>query len=140
VRSRNHATWLGPLVTVAGALSYFMVFARFPALRDFPWVNLPLVLAGLGLSAVGMWRAVRRPTRWRARILGGVGLAVSAGIAALFHLYVFAFSYALPEPTAVTRALDRAPRFSLTDQDGRPVALEDYRGRKLIVVFYRGFW
>ena len=43
---RNHALWLGPLISVAGTVSYFQFFARFPALRDFPWINLPLVVIG----------------------------------------------------------------------------------------------
>src|SRR5205823_14216831 len=31
---------------------------------------------------------------------------------------------------------DPAPLFGLPDQNGRPVRLEDYRGRKLLVYFY----
>jgi thioredoxin-dependent peroxiredoxin len=31
---------------------------------------------------------------------------------------------------------DPAPSFELLDQSGRPVRLEDYRGRKLLVYFY----
>lgn len=31
---------------------------------------------------------------------------------------------------------DAAPPFALTDQHGKTVALEDYRGRKLLVYFY----
>ena len=30
----------------------------------------------------------------------------------------------------------RAPAFSLPDQDGNPVSLEDYRGRKVVLYFY----
>jgi cytochrome oxidase Cu insertion factor (SCO1/SenC/PrrC family) len=36
---------------------------------------------------------------------------------------------------------DAAPDFTLEDQDGKPVSLSDYRGRKTIaLVFYRGYW
>lgn len=39
------------------------------------------------------------------------------------------------------KAGDEAPDFTLEDQDGRPVTLSDYRGKKtVVVVFYRGFW
>lgn len=36
---------------------------------------------------------------------------------------------------------DAAPDFTLEDQDGKPVSLSDYRGKKTVVlVFYRGYW
>jgi hypothetical protein len=36
---------------------------------------------------------------------------------------------------------DRAPQFSLPASDGRQaVALKDYAGKKLVLVFYRGYW
>lgn len=45
---------------------------------------------------------------------------------------------ALPPIPADERlaAGDSAPDFTLPDQDGRPVALEDYRGRRVILFFY----
>ena len=33
-----------------------------------------------------------------------------------------------------------APQFSLPASDGRTVALKDYTGKKLVLVFYRGYW
>jgi mycoredoxin-dependent peroxiredoxin len=39
------------------------------------------------------------------------------------------------------KAGDAAPDFTLEDQDGKPVTLSDYRGKKTVVlVFYRGHW
>lgn len=39
------------------------------------------------------------------------------------------------------KAGDKAPDFTLEDQDGKPVTLSDYRGKKAVVlVFYRGYW
>ncbi len=36
---------------------------------------------------------------------------------------------------------EAAPDFTLEDQDGKPVTLSDYRGKKTVVlVFYRGYW
>ncbi len=35
---------------------------------------------------------------------------------------------------------DRAPEFSLPSADGKTVALKDYAGKKLVLVFYRGYW
>ena len=77
-----HGLWLGPLLTFTGMITYFQVFARFPVLRDFPWVNLPVVMLGLGLTVGGMWIAFSRPTRLWVRRVGSLGLLVAAGSAA----------------------------------------------------------
>lgn len=130
---------LGPVLTFVGGVSYFMFFARFPALRDFPWVNLPLVLAGLALSACGAWRAFARPGIL-GKLLGSIGLLVSLGLASLFGWYVFGLSYGLPEPTQASLALRQAPAFALTNHDGAEVRLEEFRGRKVVLTFYRGHW
>jgi peroxiredoxin Q/BCP len=34
------------------------------------------------------------------------------------------------------KAGDKAPSFTATDQDGKKISLEDYRGRRLILYFY----
>jgi len=41
---------------------------------------------------------------------------------------------------ATPKVGDRAPQFSLPSADGRTVSLKDYTGKKLVLVFYRGFW
>jgi cytochrome oxidase Cu insertion factor (SCO1/SenC/PrrC family) len=33
-----------------------------------------------------------------------------------------------------------APDFTLQNQDGKNIRLSDYRGRKVVLVFYRGHW
>ena len=139
-RRRNYLIWLGPPVVFVGAFSYFLVFARFAALRDFPWVNLPLVLGGVALSAIGVWRAFARPAIYRGKVLGPIGLLISGGLGALFVAYVFVISTWLPAPTVASMTLDDMPDITLSDQDGRSIGLRDYRGRNVLVVFYRGFW
>jgi peroxiredoxin len=34
----------------------------------------------------------------------------------------------------------QAPVFTLTDQNGKTVSLSASRGRKVVLVFYRGYW
>jgi len=137
---RNHLLWAGPLLTFAGAVSYFLVFTRFPVLRDFPWVNLPLVLAGMVLAFVSLRRAFDRTSPYRGKILGSVGLLFSLFVSGMFCWYVFYFSYTVPPPTAVTSSLKAAPDFDLLDQNGRHVRLSDFRGQNVVLTFYRGFW
>ncbi|MCP3982105.1 MAG: hypothetical protein GY716_22595 [bacterium] len=139
-KRRNHLLWIGPLVTVVAVLSYFMFFAQFPALRDVPWLNLPLTLIGVGLSALGVWRAFSPNDLRRGKRLGPTGLVFSAALATVFCLYLFSWSYMLPPPPERGLDLEAASSVELLDHDGRPVRLADYRGRRLVVVFYRGFW
>ncbi len=139
-RRWNHLAWIGPIVTFAAVVSYFLYFARFPALRDFPWVNLPLALLGLGASGVAMWRAFARREEWRGRILAPLGLGLALAFAGFLVGYVFFLSNALPAPTETSRGMETVPDLTLTDQDGRAVRLTDFRGRKLVLTFYRGHW
>ena len=34
------------------------------------------------------------------------------------------------------KAGDKVPEFTATDQDGNPVSLSDYKGKKLVIFFY----
>jgi hypothetical protein len=136
-RRRNHLLWIGPVLVFAGFVSYFQVFARFAVLRDFPWVNLPLLWIGVALSAFGVLRAFRTG---RGKILGAIALLFAVLVAGLFHAYVFWFSYRMPGATPTTTAMILAPDFTLSDQHGRPVTLSDLRGGNVVLVFYRGHW
>jgi len=136
-RRRNHLLWIGPLVVFAGFVSYYQVFARFAVLRDFPWVNLPVMWVGVVLSALGVRAAFREGRR---KILGPIALIFSLLVAGLFHAYIFWYSYRMPGETPTTSAMTLAPDFTLTDQHGRSLTLSDLRGRKAVLVFYRGHW
>jgi len=137
MRGRNHLAWIGPLLVFAGFVSYYLFFARFPVLRDFPWVNLPLIWAGAVLSVLGVARARRRG---RGKIPAAVGLLFALLVTAFFHLYVFWLSYRLPDGAESAAVEAVAPDFTLQDQSGRPVSLSDLRGSNVVLVFYRGFW
>lgn len=139
-RRRNHAIWLGPAVTFCGAVSYFTVFVTYPALRDFPWVNLPVVLLGVALSALGLWRAFRRSPVFGGKRLGAAGFALSLILGGLFVFYIFSFTYRLPAPGAMSRTLTDVQDFTLNDHSGQPVRLGELRGRKVVLIFYRGHW
>lgn len=139
-RRRNHLLWIGPIVVFAGALSYFTYFVRFPVLRDFPWLNLPIVLVGLLASGWAAWRAWSLPQRYRGRVLGTLGVVFSLLIAGLFCAYVFVLSYRMPEPAVASLTLNAAPDFTLRDARGGEVQLSALRGQRVVLVFYRGYW
>jgi hypothetical protein len=129
----------GASLGLFGLGSYFALFARYPALRDSAALNLLLVLAGLVVAGRGLDLALRRGGALR---LAGASLAmiVAAGCAALLGLYVLGLSKGLPAPSEQTLALERAPDFTLSADDGSPVSLAALRGRRVLLVFYRGAW
>lgn len=139
--SLNYFAWLGPIVTFVGAVSYFVYFVHFPDLRDFPWVNLPLVGIGAILSIVGLNRAFRVPGYGlKSKIFASIAGLAAVGLAALFCFYIFRLSYQIPATDGVVEVSQAAPEFSLQDQNKQVVKLADYRGKKLIIAFYRGHW
>lgn len=130
----------GFAVTVVGVTSYYLYFFQFPALRDTPWVNVPLSLLGVVLAGMGWVRILRAKGQWARKGLGAVGFALTLGFAGLFNWYVFDLSYHLPDGARAPEVGAWAPEFALADQHGKTVALADFRGKKVVVVFYRGFW
>ena len=50
------------------------------------------------------------------------------------------FALAIVSLGSTPKVGERVPEFSLPAADGRTVALKDYAGKKLVLVFYRGYW
>lgn len=125
------AALAGPVVAVVGLISYFTVFAGIPALRDVPWVNLPMVAAGLALS---IWALTARRSVWR-----WLGAALSTVCAAALVGYVFVLSSMLPETSRVVAVDDRVADLELPDHTGTVTRIP-VRSDRTLLVFYRGHW
>ncbi len=121
-------------------VSYFSYFSRFPTLRDFPWVNLPVIAVGLLLSIWGVREAFRSRAQSLQKNANLAGLVISLAVSGFFVWYVFVETYHLPGADGVMQVGSKAPTFRLLDQNSLPVTLSDYRGTKVILVFYRGHW
>jgi hypothetical protein len=134
----NHWLWSGPLVALAGFVSYFVVFAAWAATRDVPWVNLPLVLLGAGMSVWGARLAVKRGG-WRIAV-GGLAALFSVGLAGLLAFYCFILSYQMPAPTAASDTGAELPALTLPAHDGTAVVLREAAKEKLVLAFFRGAW
>ena len=136
IRKSNHAAWLGPLIAVPGFLSYYGVFSMYPALRDFPWLNLLILAGATGLSLT----AVRRARRGWSRFGSLAGLSISGGLLALLCFYCFVLSYQVPDANLVADDGTRIPSITLASWDGTQIDLAEAASDKLILVFYRGHW
>jgi hypothetical protein len=128
---------LGLLLVLAGVVGYFVVVFRFgawlPRVRNDAVPNWIFVVAGLVVSMLAMTRAVRGR-----RLVPGILLGLNVVLAVAFAglLYVMPV---VPEAQGPTIGA-AAPGFALPDQTGKPVRLADFRGKPLLLVFYRGFW
>ena len=136
----KHAVWIGTLITLFGVISYYLYFVRFPDLRDVPLVNLPLSWFGLILCGAGSWHVLMRGGRTRGKVLATGAFVLTLVVAGLFNWQVFVFSYQLPDSTIAMAVQEAAPDFALLDRGGESVSLSSFRGRKVVLVFYRGFW
>jgi hypothetical protein len=140
-RSWNWSLWIGFLFALAGFLSYTF-FAQFPVTRDFPWANLFLFAVGGILLVLGLFRAFGKPQAYRGKIFGLI-LATLGILMFAFFSYVFFYQLRqVPPSTGAPRVGQKAPNFTLPDQDGKDVALGDLisRSKAVALIFYRGFW
>jgi AhpC/TSA family len=140
-RRWNWSLWIGFLLALAGFLS-FTFFAQFPITRDFPWANLLLFAVGGILLVLGLFRAFGNAQKYRGKIFGPV--LATLGIL-MFGLFSYVFFYELrqvPPSTGAPRVGQKAPEFTLSDQDGKDVSLRDLisRSKAVALIFYRGFW
>ena len=140
-KSWNWSLWIGFVFALAAFVSYGL-FALFPITRDFPWANLVLFAVGGILLVTGLFRAFGKPQVYRGKILGPI-LAI-LGIF-MFGFFSYVFFYVLrqvPASTGAPRVGQKAPEFTLSDQDGKDVSLQDLanRSKAVALIFYRGFW
>jgi hypothetical protein len=140
-KSWNWSLWMGFLFALAGFLGYTF-FAQFPVTRDFPWANLLLFAAGGILLVLGLFRAFGNARVYRGKMFGPI-LATLAIL--MFGLFSYVLVYELrqvPPLTGAPRVGQKAPEFTLSDQDGKDVSLRDLvsRSKAVALIFYRGFW
>ena len=128
---------LGLVLGVSGVVSYFVVTIRFgarlPGLRNDPLAMWLVVAAGVALSGTAVARS-RPGRRLGVSILAGLNVTLAAAFA------WFLYGIAAVPPAHGPELGVAAPDFALPDQTGTVVRLGDFRGRPLLLVFYRGHW
>lgn len=147
-RERNFLPLIGLLVSGFALASYPLLFSRYPATRDVPWVNWLLFALGLGLAGAGIVRAYRSPERYRGRVLGPILGVLSLAILGLFLFMTLSYARQLPVSAGAPKVGGKAPDFTLPDSQGRPVRLYSLLGSPnggapgswVILIFYRGYW
>jgi hypothetical protein len=146
----NWSLWVGFLFVLAGFLSY-PFFARFPVTRDFPWANFLFFGVGGTFLLVGLVRAFGKPQRYRGKIVGPILAVLSVVVFGFFSYLIFYELRQIPASTAGPRIGQKAPEFTLLDQDDKQTSLADLlsepassastaKAYAVLLIFYRGFW
>jgi hypothetical protein len=139
-RKWNWPLWVGFVVAVGGLFSYEF-FAQFPITRDFPSANLLFFGIGATLLLVGLFRAFGRPQLYRGKIFGSIFTAISVLLFAFFAYEIFYVLRQVPLSAQAPRVGEKAPEFSLPDQNSKSVALKDLLSPNgAVLIFYRGHW
>ena len=140
-RSWNWSLWIGFLFALADFLSYTF-FAQFRITRDFPWVNLLLLAMGGIFLVLGLFRAFGKAQVYRGKLFGPIFATLGILMFGFFSYVMFYQLRQVPPSTGVPRIGEKAPEFTLPDQDGKDVALADLvsRSKAVALIFYRGFW
>ena len=144
----NWQIWAGFVLSLVAAFSYPLVFFRWPITRDYPWVNLILFAIASVLLFLGLRRAFKPDKGIFAKIFSslaaGLGILLLAGL--LFG--VFVAGRWLPASTAAPQVGQKAPDFTLTDSNNKPVTLaqlltepvNNKPPKGVLLIFYRGYW
>jgi hypothetical protein len=140
-RKWNWPIWVGFIITVGGLFSYEF-FAQFPVTRDFPWANLLLFAAGGIFLVLGLVRAFGKPQLYRGKIFGPILAILGVVVFGFFSYLIFYQLRQLPSSTGAPRVGEKAPEFTLPDQNDKAVALADLvsGSKAVLLIFYRGFW
>jgi len=120
------------LLAVAAPVAYILLI-RVPIVRNHPGAYVAAFAVALALAVLALVRG--RGRRWPAWIALGVSALLLAG-GTWFNLVVAR----VPMTPTVLRVGERPPDFTLPDAEGRPVSLAQFRGKPVVLVFYRGYW
>src|SRR5438874_10946253 len=93
------------------------------------------------LLIVGLFRAFGRPQVYRGKIFGAIFAVIAVLLFAFFSYVTFYMLKQVPLSAQAPRVGEKAPEFTLSDQNGKQVSLSDLLSPKgAVLIFYRGFW
>jgi hypothetical protein len=144
----NWQIWTGLVLSLVAAFSYPFLFVRWAMTREFPWANLILFAIAFVFLFLGLRRAFKPGKRIVSRIFSSLAAAFGVLLlAALLFVFFVAGSW-LPASTGAPQVGQKAPGFTLTDPNNKPVTLaqlltepiNNKPPKGVLLIFYRGYW
>jgi hypothetical protein len=138
----------GLLLAVAALGINVGFFVSSPIEASLPWVSV--LLAGLALVFVvkGFRRAFVQPDLYGGKALSVVLCLLTLAAAGL-SAFAFYGARKLPGAADAPQAGQKAPDFTLSDTNGKPVSLDSLFApvdstvaapKAVLLIFYRGYW
>ena len=148
MRKINWPIWLGFIITVFAFISYPLIFINWPVTRDFPWANIALFVVAAILLFFGIRRAFAPDRRRLSKIVASVVAVLSVLVLGMFIFIAFIAARWLPASTSAPQLNAKAPNFTLTDTNSKPVSLAELLtqpinskpAKGVLLIFYRGYW
>jgi hypothetical protein len=144
----NWPIWLGLILSVFAFLSYPFIFVNWAMTRDFPWANLLLFAIAMTFVFVGVRRAFAPGRRLWSKVITSIVATICVLSLAMFIFAAFVAARWLPPSAGAPQVSQKAPDFTLTDTNNKPVSLADLRSltinnkppKGVLLIFYRGYW
>ena len=144
----NWQIWTGFVLSLVAAFSYPFVFVTWSTTREFPWANLVLFAIAFVFLFFGLRRAFKPEKRIVAKIFSSLAAAFGVLLLAALLFMIFVMGSWLPPSTGAPQVGQKAPEFTLTDSNDRPVTLaqlltepvNNKPPRGVLLIFYRGYW
>ena len=144
----NWQIWAGFVLSLVAAFSYPFVFVRWAITREFPWANLIMFAIAFVFLFLGLRRAFKPDKRIVSKIFSSLAAAFGVLLlAALLFVFFVAGSW-LPASAGAPQVGQKAPGFTLTDPNNKPVTLaqlltepiNNQPPKGVLLIFYRGYW
>jgi len=144
----NWQIWTGFVLSLVAAFSYPFVFVTWSTTREFPWANLVLFAIAFVFLFFGLRRAFKPEKRIVSKIFSSLAAAFGVLLLAALLFMIFVMGSWLPPSTGAPQVGQKAPEFTLTDSNDRPVTLaqlltepvNNKPPRGVLLIFYRGYW
>ena len=144
----NWQIWTGFVLSLMGLFSYPFVFVRWPTTREFPWANLVLFAIAFVLLFLGLRRAFKPDKKTVAKIFSSLAAVFGVFMLAALLFVIYVMGSWLPKSAGAPQLGQKAPEFTLTDTNNKPVTLtqllteplNNQQPKAVLLIFYRGYW